>query len=124
MDYNAFFSYGGLLLLGYVGTILIHEVGHYLCYLQFGGKNNLQVKWGKRLGFPITFILDIDDVSKDHHNKIIWCGIATGAVFIYYIAFIMELYFFGLLFFPYILGIQHDIRSLQNEDNVKGKDKK
>lgn len=124
MDYNAFFYYGGILIIGYIATILIHEVGHYLCYLQFGGKNNLKVLFGSRFGFPITFMLNIDDVSKDHHKKIIWCGILTGAVFIYYVTFIMEFYYFGLLFFPYIIGLQHDIKSLQFEDNVKGKAKK
>jgi hypothetical protein len=125
MDYNAFFYYGGILLLGYIVSILMHEVGHYLCYLQYKGKNNLNVQFGRKeqLFFPITFSLDIDDVPSKYHNDIILWGIVTGAAFIFIIAFILEWYFFGLLFFPYIIGLRHDLKSLQFNNNVKGNTK-
>jgi predicted SprT family Zn-dependent metalloprotease len=57
MDYNAFFYYGGILLLGYIVSILMHEVGHYLCYLQYKGKNNLKVQW-------LEFLLDCSNQTK------------------------------------------------------------
>jgi hypothetical protein len=115
MDFNAFFYYSGLLILFYAATILIHEVGHYLAYLNFKGKNKLTIRYGKAntLFFPITFALDIDDVDKQHHLFIIVMGIFSGFIFLLVFAFVFEFYYLGLLYFPYWFGIQHDLRQIR-----------
>ena len=128
MDFKAFFYYSCALLIIYIATILIHEVGHYFAYLTYKGKNNLIIRHGKagNFFFPITFALNIDDVDKKHHMFIIVAGIFAGFIFLYLIAFVFKLYYVGLLYFPYWFGIQHDLRqinALQNIHKVKEKSK-
>ena len=115
LDFNAFFYFSGLLILVYIATIIIHEVGHYLAYLNYKGKNNLIIRHGKacNLFFPITFSLNIDDVDKKHHMFIIVAGIFAGFLFLFILAFTFELYYLGLLYFPYWFGIQHDLRQIR-----------
>ena len=115
MDFNAFFYFSGLLILVYIATILIHEVGHYLAYLNFDGKNKLVFRYGKagNFFFPITFALNIDDVDKKHHMFIFVAGIFAGFILLFILAFTFELYYLGLLYFPYWFGIQHDLRQIR-----------
>lgn len=121
MNYDALWIVLGMLLT-YLASILMHEVGHIL-YFQKRLNKKVKLRFkkvGKRFRLLSGDIEDYDNLTQEEYVSINWMGIAFGFIPIFAMSMLF-IWFHIFLILPYIAGCIPDLKEIAKTRKAMGK---
>jgi len=116
--------YYGLVALGYLlllfGSIIFHEVGHWIYFKRIGKKMKINFIYGSLFSMRLETgeQKDYDDMSDDDYLHSLWWGVLMGVVPI----IISGCFFFPslLMVIPYGVGCISDLKEINKVYESRG----